>query len=784
MASMMTEFVTPDKIDSGYLSLLEHMDEAALITDDIGRVLFVSPNASRILGRPDVKPGNQIARLLGNAAQLDVRGEIHDLQCTVVDSSGSIRYLIVRVKQVAVGEGTRLYLCRCARESGITDHALRESEARFRAVISAIPDLILRIRFDYYIVEYIPANSSDMAPLPEPIHLNELVSAAAAQSLMRATAEALLSGRMQICEYDEMVAEGVILTEEARVIVDGPDTVLAIVRDVTERKIILAVLEERERTAREFQNHLKQLHEAHVELAETDLQDFYRRVIEIGLQRLGFDRMGLKLVDDETNAMIGVYGTDPQGQPRDESHHRASMDSEDRRIRAALNEKDYVSVWEDIPITDYGEVIGQGWNAIVGIWDGERAIAYLSIDNLVHQQPMRPYETDLLSLYASVVGSLIVRKQAENTLRASENRFRTLLEAAPMGILLVNRDGKIVSANDKAEELFGYSQIEFGSIGLEDLIPVISRSTRSMSGAAFVTHLLDHSTTAGVVGLELYGQRKGGYMFPLDVALSSIESDNEILHIVFIADVTERKLADAQYMELRLERERTGILTNFIRDAAHEFRTPLSIINTNLYLLDKVTDQPRRDELQARIQEQADSITRLVEALTTMVRLDYGVSDEMAPVNINNIVRATVSRMQSAMAEKPLVSQFHDSEYVALVNGDAGDLTLALTCLLENAIRYTPAGGTIRVNTERQDNYQIITIADTGIGMTPDVLERIFERFYRADYARTTRGFGLGLSIARTIIEYHGGEIAVESAPGTGSTFRVTLPLILNLPPS
>lgn len=770
----MTEFVSSDNLDLTYFSLLEHLDEAAIITDDAGCILYAAPNASRVLGKPNIVPGTQIARLLGNAAQLEVSGETHDLQCTVVDSAGSTRYLLVRVKRVAIGNGTRLYLCRCAKEAGVTDFALRESEARFRAVISAIPDLILRIRSDNYVLEYIPANGSDMAPLPEPIHLSELVAPAAAESLIRAAAAALNSGHMQICEYDEQVADGVTLTEEARVIVDSPDTVLAIVRDVTERKLILAALETRERTASQFQYFLKQLHEAHVELTRIeDMKDFYRRVIEIGLQQLGFDRMGLMLVDYEANDMIGAYGTTPDGQPRDESHYRVSLDTEDGRVWRALTQKDYVSVWEDIPITEYGEVIGKGWNAVVGVWEGDQAVAYLSIDNFVHKRPMRPYETDLLSLYGSTVGSLIVRKRAEATLRASENRFRTLLEAAPLGVLLMNHEGRIVSANHKAGELFGYPQTEFARMTLEKLIPAFV--TKRQPNQDFVTHFSNLSATACP---ELLGQRCDGSLFPLDIACSVLEAGSERLVMAFIMDITERKLADAQRLELLLERERTDILTNFIRDAAHEFRTPLSIINTNLYLLDKMTEPERRAELQVRIQEQADSITRLVEVLSTMVRLDYGVNDELAPVNINNIVRAIFSRMQPALEEKSLTAQFHVSEHVALVNGDAGDLTLALSSVLENAIRFTGDGGEIRVSTERDADYQVITISDTGIGMDAEVMNRIFERFYRADYARTTRGFGLGLSIARKIIEYHEGEIQVESAPHAGSTFRIRLPLL------
>ncbi len=274
MANMMTEFVSPDKTDSIYTALLDNLDEAVFVTDNDGILLFVSPNASRILGTPDIEPGGQIARLLGSAAQLEVSADLQDMQGTVFDSEGSTRYLRVRIKPIAIGAGTRLYLCRCAQEAGLTDFPLRETEARYRAVIRAIPDLILRIRSDNYVVEYIPANGSDMTLLPQPLHLTELVSEQAAVSLMRATAEALRSGHTQVCEYDERIADGVTLTEEARLVVDGPDTVLAIVRDVTERKMILAALETREHTASEFQYYLKQLHEAHVELAEVGLNDF------------------------------------------------------------------------------------------------------------------------------------------------------------------------------------------------------------------------------------------------------------------------------------------------------------------------------------------------------------------------------------------------------------------------------------------------------------------------------------------------------------------------------
>jgi signal transduction histidine kinase len=249
------------------------------------------------------------------------------------------------------------------------------------------------------------------------------------------------------------------------------------------------------------------------------------------------------------------------------------------------------------------------------------------------------------------------------------------------------------------------------------------------------------------------------------------------LALAYVMDDTLRYEAQQQKNNLQLAQERAELVASFIRHTAHEFRTPLSVIQTSLYLLNRLVPSEKTTELSQKIQSQADSILKLVEALTTMIRLDSASQDESKPVNLNVVLRNTLDKFQEALAAKHLAFTLNMAESVTTVMGDASELELAFNALIENAIRYTPSGGAIAVNTSVEADQVKISIRDNGQGMTPDVLAQAFDRFFRADEAHSTRGFGLGLPIARKIIENHQGSITAESEPGVGSTFTVMLPI-------
>jgi PAS domain S-box-containing protein len=366
---------------------------------------------------------------------------------------------------------------------------------------------------------------------------------------------------------------------------------------------------------------------------------------------------------------------------------------------------------------------------------------------------------------------LIARKRNDKALRDSEERFRMLLEVAPVAIILSRQGGEIISVNRMAEALFDFERQQLEALTLENLIPEHFREI-----SAFFENAQNQAVHA-TVNMEPYGMRRDGTMFPIQVAISSFRSGSELLALSFILDLTEKMAAQQHEFDLRLEKERSHIMSEFIKDAAHEFRTPLSIIKSSAYLLERVTDEARRETLYANIHSEADSIVELVEGLTTTVRLDRAADSDYQLCDPNNILSAALDTMRPRAAEKDLSLHLRLEENETLMEGNAEDLNLAFHCLLDNALRYTPAGGQIDVRSEQRGAVLVITIRDTGIGMTPEVQASAFERFYRADFAHSTRGFGLGLPIAQKVIQNHRGSIAVDSAPGKGSTFTVILPL-------
>ncbi len=245
-----------------------------------------------------------------------------------------------------------------------------------------------------------------------------------------------------------------------------------------------------------------------------------------------------------------------------------------------------------------------------------------------------------------------------------------------------------------------------------------------------------------------------------------------------VQDVTESRLAQQKALELATERERTRILTNFIQNASHEFRTPLSLISTSLYLMERVQEPERRQKHRDQILQQVKHIASLLDDMLTMSRLDSG-SDliQHRATDLNRLLQAVELTLKPLMEKKRHIVRHEFDPNLPAIKGDPESLHTALANLVYNAVRYTPAGGTITLRTFTDEAFAVVEIQDTGVGISQTVVKRIFERFYREDEAHTTPGLGLGLPISNKIIEQHHGWIEVDSQPGRGSTFKVRLPL-------
>ena len=218
----------------------------------------------------------------------------------------------------------------------------------------------------------------------------------------------------------------------------------------------------------------------------------------------------------------------------------------------------------------------------------------------------------------------------------------------------------------------------------------------------------------------------------------------------------------------------------FLLDVSHELRTPLTVMLSSLDLMKKVgaTDPEFQASSLERVRVETDRMARMVTQLLILVRSDAHVTAAYEPVLVRDLVADLCSQRHPTESEPTLECRDLECLEEALVWGNPDYIKQLFLILLDNAFKYTPATGKVEIVGSLDRGIVTITVADTGIGIPPGDLPRIFERFHRAENARFQPGAGLGLAIAQRIVEQHGGKIEVESALGQGSRFRVTLPCL------
>ena len=258
---------------------------------------------------------------------------------------------------------------------------------------------------------------------------------------------------------------------------------------------------------------------------------------------------------------------------------------------------------------------------------------------------------------------------------------------------------------------------------------------------------------------------------------------SERLPVVHTGDELERLAIDLNRMIERLE-ESFHQINRFSADASHELRTPLTVLQGELEAIaQKGQGLPAdvRDTIGSALEE-THRLAKIVESLLAISRLEAGEA-LVQPVRLDfaELARTTADQMK-LLAEEKRISLTSDGSEPVEVEADPSRLKQVVVNLLDNAIKYTPEGGSVSISVTRRDDHAILEVADSGLGISADDLPHVFERFYRADKARSRQmgGTGLGLSIVRSICQAHGGRVTVNSAEGRGSLFRVQLPASTN----
>jgi PAS domain S-box-containing protein len=379
-----------------------------------------------------------------------------------------------------------------------------------------------------------------------------------------------------------------------------------------------------------------------------------------------------------------------------------------------------------------------------------------------------------------------------------DERFRQLLEAAPDAILQVDEEGRIILLNRVTEEMFGYTREELLGRPVEVLIP---EELRKAHGGHRAHYRTQPATRAMGTGLALEGLRKDGERFPVEISLSPASSEEGFHVTAIIRETTERKLAEDRFraaqeqytqklaetnreLELRSrEIERADRLkSEFLASMSHELRTPLHTIIGFSELLGEELEGPLNGKQKRFIQHIHNDSMHLLELINDILDLSKIEAGRLElrpePFNLTPVVTESLASVRT-LAEAKSINLETVLDVPMAVEADRLRVKQVLVNLLSNAVKFTPEGGRVRVEASVRGTSVAVSVADTGVGISPEEHASIFDKFYQV--GATTKGVregtGLGLAITKRLVEQHGGSIRVESELNQGSRFTFTIPL-------
>jgi PAS domain S-box-containing protein len=382
----------------------------------------------------------------------------------------------------------------------------------------------------------------------------------------------------------------------------------------------------------------------------------------------------------------------------------------------------------------------------------------------------------------AVCNDITERKRAEQELRLSEARLResearfsTAFRASPLNITILRlSDAKFVEANDAFLNWFGLSREEIVGHDSEELAVWVNLDDRNR----FLADLRENGSLREV---ECLLRSRRGTVHTLSQSADIIEINREPHILVFGLDITQRKQAEAELLRaLAREKELGQLRSKFVSMVSHEFRTPLSIIQSSAEIMENYFDRlppaKRKDHLQS-IRKNTRRMAGLMEEVLLIGSFEAGRSQfKPAPLRPRTFLSQIVDEVCAATQSRCAI-QFSIAEWPPTILADGRLLRHIFTNLLTNAVKYSPAGKVVRFEVGFSKTYMISSIRDQGIGICPADQEWLFEPFHRGQNVGDRPGTGLGLVIVKRCVDLHGGEITFESRPNDGTSVTIKLPI-------
>lgn len=399
-----------------------------------------------------------------------------------------------------------------------------------------------------------------------------------------------------------------------------------------------------------------------------------------------------------------------------------------------------------------------------------------------------PDENGKLLGYAKIARDDTGRKEMEEALLESEEKYRIVAETATDAIISINEQSIILFINRGATRIFGY-QIE-QMIG-QPLTMLMPEYLRHLHSAGQERYLKTGKKHVNWEHIEVPALHKDGHEFPLEISFGEFSKNNKHIFIGIARDITERKKAEKEREQLlrseqaaREEAERANRLKDeFLATLSHELRTPLNaILGWSQVLQYNNLDEAGIKRATATIERNARAQNQLIDDILDVSRIITGkLRLDVRAVDLSNVISEAVDAARPAAEAKNIRLQTLIDPKATQISGDPDRLQQVVWNLLSNAIKFTPKDGRVQLRLERVNSHIEIVVSDTGAGIKPEFLPFVFERFRQSDGSMTRRhgGLGLGLAIVRQLVELHGGAVSVESkGEGQGSTFIVSLPFL------